>query len=165
MDPRDRHAWLKLAELWTVSPVFNILGGFLLILVVSSNGVLPEGTGGALVEVVEKLDQNDAETAFLSAIAGGALVTLMTWLVEGIEPMGVKVFCAWAIGALLALGTFNHVIVVTIEYVFAIRYGADVGWEDALSNFGVAALGNVFGGMLFVTLTRIGQAASLGSGR
>jgi formate/nitrite transporter FocA (FNT family) len=48
------------------------------------------------------------------------------------------------------------------EYLFGIRYGANVGWEDALSNFGVAAVGNVIGGVLFVTLTRFGQATSFG---
>jgi formate-nitrite transporter family protein len=162
LDRQDRRSWWKLIELWTVSPVLNLLGGFILVLIVTTHGVLPDGTGDALNQVVEKLDENDVGTAFMSAIAGGALITLMTWLVEGVRHLGVNVFCAWAVGALLALGHFNHVIVVTIEYFFGLRYGADVGWADALSNFGVAAVGNVIGGILFVTLTRFGQATSFG---
>jgi formate/nitrite transporter FocA (FNT family) len=162
LDRSDRRSWWKLAELWTVSPVLNLVGAFILILIVTTHGVLPDGTGSALTDVVEKLDENDVGTAFLSAIAGGALITLMTWMVEGVRHLGVNVICAWAVGALLALGHFNHVIVVTVEYLFGIRYGANVGWEDALSNFGVAAVGNVIGGVLFVTLTRFGQARSFG---
>jgi len=160
MNAHSRRDWYKLAELWTISPIVNILGGFILILIVTSNGVLPEGTGAAITTIVERYDNNDVATAFASAIAAGALITLMTWLVEGIEHLGVNVFCAWLVGALLALGTFNHVIVVTLQYLMAIRYGADVGWEDAISNFGVAAIGNLLGGVLFVTLTRMGQATA-----
>jgi formate-nitrite transporter family protein len=162
LDPRARRSWLKLAELWTVSPVLNLVGAFVLILIVTTNGVLPEGTGAALGNVIQKIDENDVASAFMSAVAAGALITLMTWMVEGVRHLGVNVVCAWVMGALLALGHLNHVIVVTIEYMFGIRYGADVGWEDAVSNFGVAAVGNVVGGVLFVTLTRIGQATGFG---
>ena len=41
---RGKLTTLKLAELWTISPVMNILGGTALILIVSTKGVLPEGT-------------------------------------------------------------------------------------------------------------------------
>jgi formate/nitrite transporter FocA (FNT family) len=158
LDRRDRHSWWKLVELWTVSPVLNLVGAAILILIVTTHGVLPEGTGEALTRVVEKIDENDVTSAFLSAVAAGALITLMTWLVEGVRDLGANIVCAWMIGALLALGHFNHVIVVTIEYFFGIRYGAQVGWGDAASNFGIAAVGNLVGGVLFVTLTRTGQA-------
>jgi formate/nitrite transporter FocA (FNT family) len=64
----------------------------------------------------------------------------------------------WIIGSLLALGLFNHVIVVTLELVLGIRYGADVGYADVTANLGVAIVGNLLGGVLFVTLTRFSQA-------
>ena len=53
LDRRDRSSWLALARLWTVSPVFNILGGTLIILVLTVHGVLPEGTGTPLVRAAE----------------------------------------------------------------------------------------------------------------
>ena len=39
---------LKLAELWLLSPVFNILGGTILILIATTHGVLPTGAGPGL---------------------------------------------------------------------------------------------------------------------
>jgi formate-nitrite transporter family protein len=159
----DRGTWLKLAELWTFSPIVNLIGGAILVLVVTSHGVLPEGTGETAVEIADKIDENGLLTAFLSAVAAGALVTLMTWMVEAMEEMGIRVLAAWIAGALLALGSFNHVIVVTLELIFGWRYGGDYGWGDIAGNFGVAALGNLVGGVVFVTLTRTGQARS-GSG-
>lgn len=153
-----RRAWRKLAELWTLSPVFNLAGGAILILIVSSEGVLPEGTAEPIRETALTLDERDVAAAFLSAVAAGALITLMTWLVEGTESMGIRALCAWIGGALLALGLFNHVIVVTLELFFGIRYGADIGYGDLFGNLAIAAVGNMLGGVLLVTVSRFSQA-------
>lgn len=153
-----RRAWRKLTELWTLSPVFNLAGGAILILIVSSEGVLPEGTAEPIRETALTLDERDVAAAFLSAVAAGALITLMTWLVEGTESMGIRALCAWIGGALLALGLFNHVIVVTLELFFGIRYGADVGYGDLFGNLAIAAVGNMLGGILLVTVSRFSQA-------
>jgi formate/nitrite transporter FocA (FNT family) len=49
LDPHDGRSWLKLGELWSVSPVLNLLGGTAVLLILTAHGVLPEGTGDALV--------------------------------------------------------------------------------------------------------------------
>ena len=159
---RGRLSTLKLAQLWTISPVMNIVGGTALILVVSSEGVLPEGCAPALVDVAHEIVARTPWSAFLSAIAGGALITVMTWMVEGVGTVGGRIVIAWSAGALLALGSFNHVIVVTLELIFGVRFGADVAASDIGVNFVIAAAGNLIGGLLFVTLTRTSQA--IGSG-
>lgn len=155
----------KLAELWLLSPLFNLVGGTTLVLIVSIDGVLPDGTGETLVRIAETFDHNSALAAFFSAIAGGALITVMTWLVEGVGSIGGRIVCAWIGGALLVLGSFNHVIVVTLEMIFGMRFGADIGVLDVTQNFALAAAGNMVGGLLFVTLTRTGQALGSSSAR
>ena len=163
LDRHDRGSWRRLAELWAVSPLVNVLGGVLLILVLSSQGVLPPGSGRVLSDLATRLDDRDAASMILSAIAAGALITLMTWIVEGLsERIGVKLAVAWIVGFLLSVGHFNHVIVVTLELVFGIRYGADVGLGDTAENFLLAAIGNLIGGIVFVTLTRTSQAKTGG---
>lgn len=164
LDRGDRHSWFKLAELWTLSPIFNLVGGVVLILIVTSEGVLPAGTADPIRETALLLDARDVPAAFLSAMAAGALITLMTWLVEGTETMGMRALCAWVAGSLLALGLFNHVIVVTLELYFGIRYGADVGYGDVFGNLGVAAVGNLIGGVLLVTVSRFSQAKGAAAG-
>jgi formate-nitrite transporter family protein len=163
LERRDRRSWYKLAELWAASPVLNLLGAALLTLVVTMHGVLPEGTGAVLVKLAETIDANGVGSAFASAVAAGALITLMTWLVEAADTTGVRIAVGWAAGALLALGHFNHAIVITVEGFFGIRYGSALGWGDLLENLGVAVAGNLVGGVLFVTLTRFGQAAGASS--
>ena len=155
---KGRDAWGKLAELWTVSPVFNVLAGGLLAVLLSIHSVLPFGTGAALQETAETIHANGWLALFVSAIFAGALITAMTWFVEGQESVGVRVAVGWIAGAILALGSFNHVIVVTLELIFGKRFGADIPWSFVLENFAVAALGNMIGGIGLVTLNRFTQA-------
>ena len=155
---------LKLAELWIISPVCNLIGGTALILVASVHGVLPPGTGETLVAIASGFADNGFGTAFCSAIIGGALITAMTWLVEGVGSIGGRIVCAWIGGVLLTLGSINHVIVVTLEMIFGMRFGADIGGLDVAQNFAVAAAGNMVGGIVFVTLTRFGQAIGSSDG-
>lgn len=155
---------LKLAELWLISPVCNLIGGTALIFVASTEGVLPAGTGETLVSIAEGFAADSAWTAFCSAIIGGALITAMTWLIEGVGSIGGRIVCAWIGGVLLTLGSINHVVVVTLEMIFGMRFGADIGGLDVAQNFAVAAAGNMLGGLVLITLTRTGQAIGSGEG-
>lgn len=159
---RGRLSALKLAELWTISPVMNVAGGAALVLIVSSGGVLPEGAAPALVDVAEHIGELDPWAAFLSAVVGGALITVMTWMVEGVGTVGGRIVVAWIAGVMLALLSLNHVIVVTLELLLGMRFGADISGGDVLQNFAIAAAGNLVGGFVFVTMTRTSQA--IGSG-
>jgi formate/nitrite transporter FocA (FNT family) len=160
----DRRTYLKLGELWAVSPIFNIAGGMVLILIATTQGVLPDGTGEAITTVARHQDANDVLAAFMSAVVAGGVITLMTWLVEGsAETLGTRIVLAWMIGAFLALAELNHVIVVTLEMIMGQRYGAGVGWGDTATNFGVAFAGNMVGGLLLVTASRFSQARGAAS--
>jgi formate-nitrite transporter family protein len=158
---RDRlRSWLKLGELWLVALVLNVLGGVLLAAILTSEGVLRTGADRPLVELAEHVAGYSTLTSFLSALVAGALMTLMTWFVEGAaDSLGVRIVMAWITGTLILLGTFNHAIVSTVELVFGMRYGADVDVGQLLANLGLAVAGNLVGGLLFVTFVRSVQAS------
>jgi formate/nitrite transporter FocA (FNT family) len=153
----ERHTWRNLFKLWTISPVFNVLGGLIVILIVTTHSVLPFGTGKAVVHTAQTVHANGVLALFCSAIFAGALITAMTWFVEGQATMMPRVVVAWICGTILALGNFNHVIVVTLELIFGYRYGAHYNWLFILGNFGLAAAGNIVGGIGLVTLNRLTQ--------
>jgi formate/nitrite transporter FocA (FNT family) len=156
-DDGDKSTWPNLLKLWTISPIFNVLGGLVIILIVTVHSVLPFGTGRTIVETAETVHANGTLALFMSAIFAGALITAMTWFVEGQATMMPRVVVAWLCGSLLALGSFNHVIVVTIELIFGYRYGAHYPWIFILGNFALAAAGNIVGGIGLVTLNRLTQ--------
>jgi formate/nitrite transporter FocA (FNT family) len=162
LDGKEKNAWWKVAELWTVSPVFNVIAGAFMGFLLSVHSVLPFGTGAAIKDIAETIYANGTLARFVSAIFAGALITAMTWFVEGQRSMGVRVTIAWIAGAMLALGSFNHVIVVTLELIFGIRFGAHIPWSFVLTNFLLAAAGNMIGGIGLVTLNRFTQARSGG---
>jgi len=157
LDHRRRSSWAGLAKLWTTSPLFNVLGGTIIVLILSAHQVLPSGTAGTLQENADRIHSLGTTTLFVSAIFAGALMTAMTWFVEGQESMLVRVVVAWIAGAVLLLGGFNHVIVATLELIFGYRFGAHFGWTFILGNFLLAAAGNMLGGLGLVTLNRLTQ--------
>ena len=157
LDHRRGSSWLGLAKLWTTSPLFNVLGGLVIILILSTHRVLPNGTARSLARNADAIHSHGTLTLFVSAIFAGALITAMTWFVEGQTSMLVRVVVAWVAGALLALGSFDHVIVVTLELIFGYRFGAHLAWTFILGNFFLAAAGNMLGGLGLVTLNRLTQ--------
>jgi formate/nitrite transporter FocA (FNT family) len=160
---KPRNAWWKIAELWTVSPVANILAGLVIACIVTTHGVLPVGSGRVLTDVAQKIHANGTLALFMSAVFAGALITAMTWFVEGHDSVGIRLTVAWVTGVFLALAHLNHVIVVTIELIFGIRYGAHIPWDFVVGNFFLAAAGNMLGGIGLITLNRFTQAKA-GSG-
>jgi formate-nitrite transporter family protein len=164
LDGKERNAWWKIAELWTASPVFNLIAGAFMAFLLSVHSVLPFGTGAAIEHTADTIHANGWLALFISAVFAGALITAMTWFIEGQRSVGVRITVAWIAGAILALGSFNHVVVVSLELIFGIRFGADIPWSFVLENFGVAAAGNMLGGIGLVTLNRFTQARSGGGG-
>jgi formate-nitrite transporter family protein len=157
LDHRRGSSWAGLAKLWVTSPLFNVVGGTVIILILSTHQVLPSGTARTLAENADRIHAHGTLTLFVSAIFAGALMTAMTWFVEGQESMLVRVVIAWVAGGLLLLGSFDHVIVATLELIFGYRFGAHFGWTFILGNFLLAAAGNMLGGLGLVTLNRLTQ--------
>ena len=156
---------MKLAELWAVSLVMNMAGGAILAVVLTSHDVLRPGSGDAIVRLADNVAAYSPGTSFLSALVAGALMTVMTWFVEGsAESMGVRIVMAWIVGTLLILGSFNHAVVGTIELFYGLRFAGGIGWDQLLSNLGLSVAGNLAGGLALVTFARSAQARGTLSG-
>ena len=93
----------------------------MIILILTTHRVLPPGAAVMLAKNADAIHSHGTLSLFASAVFAGALITAMTWFVEGQESMLVRVVVAWIAGALLALGSFDHVIVMTIELIFGYR--------------------------------------------
>ena len=138
--------------------------GLHLAVVLTSRGVLRPGASDAVVRVARHIADYSLGTSFLSALVACALMTVMTWFVEGAaESLGVRIVMAWIVGSLLVLGSFNHAVVGTIELFYGLRFGGDIGWDQIATNLGTSIAGNLVGGLLLVTFARSAQA--LGASR
>lgn len=149
---------LKLLRLWIVVLALNLIGGAIFVLVLSVDGVLPPGSERALRAVAEEIAAKDVTAALANAVVGGALVTLLSFLLQAVDQVLSRMVAAYLVGFLLAAGPFAHVVVTALHLLFGAMVGAPVGADDIAAETGIAIVGNLVGGLAFVTLTHMAQA-------
>lgn len=149
---------LRVLRLWGVSFVLNLVGGALLALPLAIHGVVPEGTRGALSKAAEEIASRGDLAGLASAFVGGALIALLSFLLQAVDRAGSRITLAYMVGFLLALGPFDHVVVTVLHLFFGILFGAHVGWETLFRVMAIATAGNLVGGVGLVTLSHVAQA-------
>ena len=153
-----RTRWTKLPRLWLGTLIGNLVSLFVLAAIFVRAGLVPPDALDAASEMAETFAQRDFVSALLSAIVAGTVMTLLTWLVHAAGSDGARLGIALLIGFVLAAPSLNHAVVSFGEMSFGIladRGSAD--WDDLAQNFPVAVLGNLLGGLTFVTLARLVQ--------
>ncbi|WP_209452155.1 formate/nitrite transporter family protein [Halosimplex halophilum] len=148
----------SLLRLWALTFVFNLLGGGLLALVFAVEGAIPPAGADALQRFAEETAHRPAHTWFTRGVAGGALVSLLSFLVVSVRSDGSRLWLAYAVGFLLALGPFDHVVVSVLHLVLGRLLGAAVGWGTLGALTAVVTAGNFVGGLGLVTVTHVTQA-------
>ena len=149
----------QLGSLWGISLAANLLGALLFASLISRPGVIAPPVAQELVELAGHKIEYAFVTAFVKAIFAGWLMTMLTWLLIAAEGLGPRLVIIWLIGTLIVLGEFNHVVISAAEIFMAMLLGASIGIDTWLTaNFLPALVGNVCGGVIFVTLLHYVQA-------
>ena len=153
--------WLlsSLLRLWVVTLVLNLVGGFLFALVFAVPGVLPAGTPHALSSFAHHIASRSIAAWFASGIAGGALVSLLSFLLVAVEGSGSRIALSYVVGFMLALGPFDHVVVTVLHLFLGILFGAHVSVGTIVTMLVVVTAGNLVGGLGLVTFSHVLQAA------
>jgi len=122
-------------------------------------GALPPGTTEALATVGTESAGRELGASFARAIAGGALVSLLSFLLVSVESEGSRLALAYIVGVFLALGPFEHVVVTALHVLLGVLFGAGVGPVRFATVMSVVTAGNVVGGLGLVTVAHVTQAA------
>lgn len=149
-----------LARLWSVTMAGNLIGLVVLALILTRAGLVPPETWEAAGTLADHIAERDLIGAGLSAVVAGMVMTLFTWVAHAVETDVARIMLAMLIGFLLAAPSLNHAIVAFGEVTFALLAGTtDVATPSTLLwNFPVSVVGNLVGGLGFVTLARRLQA-------
>jgi formate-nitrite transporter family protein len=151
-------SWAHLARLWVLTLVLNLLGGAVLVAILLVEGALPAGTPEALGRISEEIAAKGAVATLARAVLAGAMVTLLSYMLHGVDTPSGRISLAYMVGFLLALGPFDHVVVSALHLLYGVWHGASgVGYSDVATNTAFATLGNVVGGLVFITLTHTAQ--------
>lgn len=157
IDERGGGVWQSLGRLWGVTFVLNLVGGVVLIALLTIDGALPEGAPDALGHVAEDIASRTMLATAARAFFAGALVTLLSYMLSAVNSVTSRILVAYMVGVLLALGPFDHVIVSVLHLLFGILDSHAVSWSDLGENLVIATVGNVVGGLGLITLTHTAQ--------
>jgi formate/nitrite transporter FocA (FNT family) len=148
-----------LIRLWSATMVGNLIAIFVLAAVFTRAGLVPPEALKAAGHMADTFAERDFVGALLSAIVAGAVMTLFTWLTHAVELDISRIALALLIGFVLAAPSLNHAIVGFGEMSFGILAGTQetATWGDLAQNFPTAVLGNLIGGLGFVTVLRAMQ--------
>ncbi|MEX2626168.1 MAG: formate/nitrite transporter family protein [Ilumatobacteraceae bacterium] len=158
VDEPGSEVWFRVARLWIVILVLNMVGAAVLAAVFTVEGALPDGAPDALSKVAEEIAGKTAAATFARALAAGALITLLSYLLQATDSVRGRMTVAYMVGFFVALGPFDHVVVSATHLLLGVWFGAGVGYVDVGSNMAISAAGNLVGGLVFVTLTHAAQA-------
>lgn len=151
-----------LLTLWGYVLFFNLVGGLVFAFLLSRAGVLDTGPRQFLINLAVAKIHYSFELALMRGIFAGWLMTIMTWLILAADGIGARLVIIWLVGFLIVAGHFNHVVISVPEVFTAIWLGAPIGVADWFTrNFVPALIGNLIGGVVFVTLLGYAQARSL----
>jgi len=153
-------SWMvgPLLRLWSVTFVLNLVGGVPFVWLLSVEGALPHGAPEALTVVAEEIVHRSAAAEFVKAFTGGALVTLLSFMLAAVNSVGSRIVMAYFVGFLLTLGPFSHAIVTMLHVVFGVAFGAPISLAELARTTVIVTAGNLVGGLGLVTVTHITQA-------
>ena len=84
-------------------------------------------------ELADTLAERDLPAGAASAVLGGAVITVFTWLAEAAESDLTRLFIALAVGFVLLAPSMNHSVVGFGEILFGIVADTtDADWVDLL---------------------------------
>jgi formate/nitrite transporter FocA (FNT family) len=146
-----------LIRLWLGTLVANLAGGWLFTYLVMVG--YPQFAETAITAGHHYVQLGLGVKAFSLAVLGGAVITLMTWMQHTTESVGIRLVPAITGGFILAGAQLNHAVVNSLLMFAALHTGhAPFGYLEWAQTAGLAAVGNIVGGVLLVTLLRVLQS-------
>jgi formate/nitrite transporter FocA (FNT family) len=146
---------LAVLRLWLGTAATNLVGGWLIMAVVMA--AVPKLHGTAVEAATHYTDLGLGWESFASAILGGAVITLMTWMERGSKSEVGRLVAAVVAAFLLGAGKLTHAIVVSLLLFAGLQAGAPYGYLDWLGFLAWATLGNMVGGIGLITVLRLVQ--------
>ncbi len=143
-------------RLWGVVFCFNILGAISFAALATLTDALPPAVHRELVGLGVLASQGSLGHIFWSGVIGGWIIALVAWLVTASHWTIGQIAVIWSLTFLVGIGHFAHCIANSSEIMSAV-FDAQIAFVRYLQWLGIATAGNIFGGVMIVTLLNFGQ--------
>jgi formate/nitrite transporter FocA (FNT family) len=152
----------KVARLWGIVLVTNLIGAGLFALAVAHSGLFSEDVRSSFAAISKEAASPGFGLVFLRGIASGWLIALMVWMLPGADQ--TRLWVVLIVTYVVGLGAFSHIIAGSVEVLYAVAIGTE-SFTDYLSQYLLPVfLGNCLGGVALVSLLNYGQVFSEGTG-
>ncbi len=158
---RDAATFKRVARLWAVVLIANLVGAFLFAALMAKGRVLEAGGGASMLDVSTQTMEGGALAVFVRAILSGWMIALMVWMLPSAE--SARVFVILLVTYVIALAGFPHVVAGAVDAFYAMVRGA-ISIGRCASFLLVTLAGNVIGGVLLVAVVNHAQVV-VGSDR
>ena len=152
----ERRHFVDTARLWTVVFSSNVLGAIAFAALAIGTDALNEPIRSHLVQLGVLAAQGSGSHIFWSGVIGGWIIALVAWLVTASHWTIGQIAVIWLLTFVVGIGHFAHCIASTGEIMSAVFAGL-VPFRHYLYWLGLATAGNIFGGVMIVTLLNFGQ--------
>lgn len=155
---RRRTHLLATLRLWLVVALANLVGALAIATLMVATTATPAKIDEQMAMLgVETVDQPGI-TIFFTAVVGGWIIALMTWMVTAANNTSAQVMIVFAMTFVVGAGHFTHSIAGASESFVAAMRG-EVPVSLVLGWLGLALAGNTVGGVVMVALFNYGQVA------
>ncbi|MGI8983595.1 MAG: formate/nitrite transporter family protein [Acidimicrobiales bacterium] len=148
----------QLLRLWAGTLAANLAFGWIM------GGLIVAAAPGLRATAVEQgihvTERGFGWSMLAAAVLGGTVITLMTWMERGTPSVPAKLVAAISAAFILGSGVVLHAVISTLEMFTALHVGAPFGYLEVLKALGFLTLGNMIGGLGFVTVLRLVQVGS-----
>jgi len=145
-------------RLWTVVFFSNIAGAALFAFLAAKTLAMKPEIADKLVALGARAVDGSAGHIFWSGIIGGWIIALMAWIVTASHWTIGQVVIVWALTFLVGLGHFAHCIASSGEILSSVMRG-QVAFGHYVWWLLFATIGNIVGGVVFVTFLNFGQVS------
>ncbi len=145
-----------LLRLWGVVIAANLVGAGLAAALYATNGALPSETTAIADALATEAFKAPVRELFIRSFMAGGLVASMVWLVHAFREGIGRVVVVYLIMLLIPVAGLYHCITGFCEVFYGYLQGLG-SLPQALTFFGVVALGNILGGITLVAFINYGQ--------
>ncbi len=154
----DSRTFLRVARLWGIVLLANLLGAFIFAAIVAHTPLFPQEVHRAFVAIGEASIHDSFGLTALRSIFAGWLIALMVWLLPAAAATRLQVIII--ITYLVALGGFGHIIAGSLDIFYLVEIGV-LDWPHFFGSFLIPTLlGNVIGGVALVSAVNFAQVAA-----
>jgi formate/nitrite transporter FocA (FNT family) len=143
-------------RLWVVVFISNVIGAGVFAALMIRTPSLKGEIAHQLVTLGQNAVAGPYSHVFWSGVVGGWIIALMAWIVSASHWTIGQVVIVWALTVVVGMGHFAHCIASSGEILSSV-FAGHVAMTAYIAWLGIATIGNILGGVTFVTLLNFGQ--------